>query len=558
MPQNATVIVRTQRIVVSQPSKSVAVVNAGPIGPYGAPAPGLPDHYVKKTGTTVASPITGQLIIAEDGDVVRMLSDVGISIEAWNAANTSQHGEISFNHLDTGVLALLNTTNAAETQFFNNTSAGVSNPVLALGTAETRFYNNDGSGVSNHVLSLVHNGASFKKAITVEPLPATGESFIARATSSSASERAGARFGDWVIGQDLWNNNDKNFFFWNDSIGPTFVINNSGLELYAVGGRYCRIYTNGTEHFTSDASSGVNMFTGYGDRALTLRPQAGSNSPYIDFLTSDMSARFGYMQISSAVADISHDNSSGYVRMLVGGQVKLFCSNDTVETNRRIQAHHSPSNGNWDHAHFVADAADGNTARVSFRSSTIAPQFRSYIGNGSAIEVLSEDSGLYRPLNASAFNVSSASDTKTHVVPATRKARGRLKNLAVKEYRRGHGPVNVRDKEDGTLETVIHGETCGESICDGTDESPCADVRNSQFSKTGLMAEDVARHFPGVAYYNTDGKPIGWDVPQMVAIVKQGTDELEEEVDLLKEELAAEKAARLLLEQRLTILEGAL
>jgi hypothetical protein len=60
MPAGATVIVKTQKIVVNPRTRQVAVINAGPQGPQGAPGPGGKNDYIRADGTV---PMLSDLIL---------------------------------------------------------------------------------------------------------------------------------------------------------------------------------------------------------------------------------------------------------------------------------------------------------------------------------------------------------------------------------------------------------------------------------------------------------------------------------------------------------------
>lgn len=71
MPPGATVIVKTQKVVVNPQTRQVAVINAGPQGPQGAPGPGGNNDYIRADGTV---PMLADLILPGGG---KALSDNG-------------------------------------------------------------------------------------------------------------------------------------------------------------------------------------------------------------------------------------------------------------------------------------------------------------------------------------------------------------------------------------------------------------------------------------------------------------------------------------------------
>jgi hypothetical protein len=63
MPPGATVIVKTQRVIVNPQTRQVAVILAGPQGPVGAPGPGGTQDYIRADGTV---PMIADLILPAD------------------------------------------------------------------------------------------------------------------------------------------------------------------------------------------------------------------------------------------------------------------------------------------------------------------------------------------------------------------------------------------------------------------------------------------------------------------------------------------------------------
>lgn len=63
MPPGATVIVKTQKVIVNPQTRQVAVIAAGPQGPQGAPGPGGKNDYIRADGTV---PMLADLILPGD------------------------------------------------------------------------------------------------------------------------------------------------------------------------------------------------------------------------------------------------------------------------------------------------------------------------------------------------------------------------------------------------------------------------------------------------------------------------------------------------------------
>lgn len=216
------------------------------------------------------------------------------------------------------------------------------------------------------------------------------------------------------------------------------------------------------------------------------------------------------------------------------GQLTMQTANVSI-ANGQLIVERPNNNLTWQDAQIQLRDDVGNISFLSMYAAGVAPILRVSQPNGERLEVQNSNQTAYAAIAASAFTVSSARDTKRDIRPVE-PVRGKLAQLPVQRFRRTVGPLVTRINDNGIAETIEHGLECSPETCGTTPESPCANFRNEMAAgeKYGLVAEDVAAALPEVATYDSDGNPVGWDIPQMIAVVVQLVTEIDARLTALE------------------------
>lgn len=226
-----------------------------------------------------------------------------------------------------------------------------------------------------------------------------------------------------------------------------------------------------------------------------------------------------------------------------------------VRSGSTFRSDSNPPNLTWNTAHFLAypTANTSSQARIALHSPGVAPQLRAVASSGESIACVNSNTTGFAPLVASAFTVGSHPRTKIDReeiaeslldmvcrLPRPERYRDKIRpmrsgvtqrfasiNKRWVESSESRQPLRPNSERD--LETVDHTE-CTEDTCGGTSKSPCALIRNDHL-RIGMMATEIPKVFPEAAHYDSEGVPIGWDVPTMVAALVGTIGELNDKLN---------------------------